>query len=92
MPEVSFAVVQSQELGRCIKDAAEGSQEKKNQVKGQAKALRAFCYFNLASFYQFSYLKDKNALTAPIYTEPTTTSSVGKKKASLEEIFVDLCS
>ncbi|SDQ34829.1 SusD family protein [Chryseobacterium soldanellicola] len=68
-------------------DAAEGTQEKKNQVKGQAKALRAFCYFNLASFYQFSYLKDKNALTAPIYTEPTTTSSVGKKKASLEEIY-----
>jgi hypothetical protein len=43
-------------------DAAEGSQEKKNQVKGQAKALRAFCYLNLASFYQLSYLKDKNAL------------------------------
>ena len=68
-------------------DAAEGTQDKKNQVKGQAKALRAFCYFNLASFYQFSYFKDKNALTAPIYTEPTTTSSVGKKKASLEEIY-----
>jgi hypothetical protein len=49
--------------------------------------LSAFCYLNLASFYQFSYLKDKTALTAPIYTEPTTTSSVGKKKASLEEIY-----
>lgn len=68
-------------------DASEGTPEKKNQVKGQAKALRAFCYLNLASFYQFSYLKDKNALTAPIYTTPTTTSSVGKKKASLEEIY-----
>jgi hypothetical protein len=68
-------------------DGAEGSQEKKNQVKGQAKALRAFCYLNLASFYQFSYLKDKTALTAPVYTEPTTTYSVGKKKASLEEIY-----
>lgn len=68
-------------------DAAEGTQEKKNQVKGQAKTLRAFCYLNLASFYQFSYFKDKNALTAPIYTEPTTTSSVGKRKASLEEIY-----
>ncbi|MFC0427885.1 RagB/SusD family nutrient uptake outer membrane protein [Chryseobacterium scophthalmum] len=40
-------------------DAAEGTQEKKDQVKGQAKALRAFCYWNLASFYQFSYLKIK---------------------------------
>ncbi|MEY8758596.1 RagB/SusD family nutrient uptake outer membrane protein [Chryseobacterium tongliaoense] len=68
-------------------DGVEGSQEKKDQVKGQAKALRAFCYLNLASFYQFSYLKDKTALTAPIYTEPTTTNSVGKKKASLEEIY-----
>lgn len=68
-------------------DGVEGSQEKKNQVKGQAKTLRAFCYLNLASFYQFSYLKDKTALTAPIYTEPATTNSVGKKKASLEEIY-----
>lgn len=68
-------------------DAAEGSTEKKNQVKGQARALRAFCYLNLASFYQFSYLKDKTVLTAPVYTEPTTTASVGKKKASLEEIY-----
>lgn len=68
-------------------DAAEGSQEKKNQVKGQAKTLRAFCYLNLASFYQFSYLKDKTALTAPIYTEPTTTNSKPNKRASLEEIY-----
>lgn len=68
-------------------DQTEGSQEKKNQVKGQAKALRAFCYLNLASFYQFSYLKDKTALTAPIYTEPSTIGSVPKKRASLEEIY-----
>ncbi|MDH6251955.1 hypothetical protein M2347_001682 [Chryseobacterium sp. H1D6B] len=68
-------------------DGTEGTQAKKDQVKGQAKTLRAFCYLNLASFYQFSYLKDKNALVAPIYTEPATTNSVGKKKASLEEIY-----
>ena len=68
-------------------DQTEGSQAKKDQVKGQAKALRAFCYLNLASFYQFSYLKDKTALAAPIYTEPSTISSVPKKKASLEEIY-----
>lgn len=68
-------------------DATEGSQEKKDQVKGQAKTLRAFCYLNLASFYQFSYLKDKSALTVPIYTEPTTTNSKPNKKSSLEEIY-----
>lgn len=68
-------------------DATEGSQEKKNQVKGQAKALRAFCYLNIASFYQFSYLKDKSALTAPIYTEPSAITTVGKSKSSLEDIY-----
>lgn len=68
-------------------DGTAGSQEKKDQVKGQAKALRAFCYLNIASFYQFSYLKDKTALTAPIYTEPSTISTPGRKKASLEEIY-----
>lgn len=68
-------------------DGTEGSQEKKDQVKGQAKALRAFCYLNIASFYQFSYLKDKTALTAPIYTEPSTINTQPKKKASLEEIY-----
>ncbi|KFF13936.1 carbohydrate-binding protein SusD [Chryseobacterium soli] len=68
-------------------DATEGSQDKKDQVKGQAKALRAFCYLNLASFYQFSYLKDKTALAVPVYTVPTTTGSVGGKRASLEEIY-----
>lgn len=68
-------------------DEVEGSPAKKDQVKGQAKALRAFCYLNLASFYQFSYLKDKNALTVPVYTEPTTINSVGKPRASLEEIY-----
>ena len=68
-------------------DAAEGSDTDKELLKGQAKALRAFCYFNLASFYQFSYQKDKNALTVPIYTEPTTRETKGQPKASLEDIY-----
>ncbi|KGO08209.1 RagB/SusD family nutrient uptake outer membrane protein [Elizabethkingia bruuniana] len=68
-------------------DNIEGSQEKKDQVKGQAKAFRAFCYLNLASFYQFSYQKDKTALTVPIYTQPATINSVGNKRASLEELY-----
>lgn len=69
-------------------DNVNGTSLKKDQVKGQAKALRAFCYLNLASFYQFSYLKDKKALSVPVYTEPTTSSSTGKKRVSLEEIYV----
>jgi len=68
-------------------DAAAGDAAKKAQLKGQAEALRAFCYLNLATYYQFSYQKDPKALTVPIYTEPTTVATEGKPKASLEEIY-----
>ncbi|MFD2600071.1 RagB/SusD family nutrient uptake outer membrane protein [Sphingobacterium corticis] len=67
--------------------AAEGAQEEKDQLIGQAKTLRAFAYLNLATYYQFSYLKDKSALAVPIYTEASTTATEGKPKASLEEIY-----
>ncbi|MFC6099538.1 RagB/SusD family nutrient uptake outer membrane protein [Olivibacter domesticus] len=68
-------------------DAAEGDARKKAQLKGQAEALRAFCYLNLATYYQFSYQKDPQALAVPIYTEPTTVETEGKPKASLEEVY-----
>lgn len=68
-------------------DGAEGPTADKNRLKGQAKALRAFAYLNLASFYQFSYQKDKNALTVPIYTEPSTIETKGNPLATLEELY-----
>lgn len=68
-------------------DAAEGEQADKERLKGQAKALRAFSYLNLATYYQFSYLKDKTALAVPIYTEPSTTETQGNPKSSLQDIY-----
>ncbi|MDM1294562.1 RagB/SusD family nutrient uptake outer membrane protein [Sphingobacterium sp. N143] len=68
-------------------DGAAGSDEDKNVLKGRAKVLRAFAYLNLASFYQFSYLKDKNAKVAPIYTEPSTLQTEGKPKATQAEVY-----
>jgi len=68
-------------------DGVTGDVADKNFLKGQAKALRAFIYLNLASFYQFSYLKDKSAKAVPIYTEPSTLQTKGKPRASLEELY-----
>ncbi len=68
-------------------DGAEGSTETKNVLKGRAKALRAFSYLNLATFYQFSYLKDKNAKSVPIYTEPSTLSTEGKSRSTQAEVY-----
>lgn len=60
---------------------------RKRSGERSGKSIKSILLSESGEFYQFSYLKDKNALTAPIYTEPTTTNSVGKKKASLEEIY-----
>ena len=68
-------------------DKVEGDETAKKVLKGQALALRANTYLTIASFYQFSYLKDSLAKTAPIYTEPTTASTAGNPKASLKEIY-----
>lgn len=68
-------------------DAASGSATKKAQIKGQALALRANSYLTLATYYQFSYLKDPQAKVAPIYTEPTGPETPGKSKSTLEEVY-----
>jgi hypothetical protein len=68
-------------------DNAEGSETEKRYLKGQAYALRAFSYLNLVQQYQFTYAKDKNAPAVPIYTEPTSPSSVSKKRATVEDVY-----
>ncbi|OQP42927.1 carbohydrate-binding protein SusD [Niastella yeongjuensis] len=68
-------------------DKATGDSTAKKVLKGQALALRAQLYLTIASFYQFSYLKDPNAKTAPITTTPATTTTTGNPKATLKDIY-----
>lgn len=68
-------------------DQAEGSEQDKIFLKGQAYALRAFAYLNLVQQYQFTYAKDKKAKAIPIYTEPTNPKSLSKGKSTVEEVY-----
>lgn len=68
-------------------DNVSGSDADKRALKGQALGLRANTYLTIATFYQFSYLKDSLAKTAPIYTTPATDTTQGKPRASLKEIY-----
>jgi hypothetical protein len=68
-------------------DQASGDEAKKGYLKGQALALRAHCYLTLGSFYQFTYLKDPTAKVVPVYTEPSTSSTKGKAKSTLTELY-----
>lgn len=68
-------------------DAAKGSETKKRQLKGQALALRANSYLTLATYYQFTYLKDPNAKAVPIYTTPTDENTKGNPKATVAQLY-----
>ncbi|MXV14569.1 RagB/SusD family nutrient uptake outer membrane protein [Hufsiella ginkgonis] len=68
-------------------DAAAGTDADKKYLKGQAYALRAFVYLNLVRQYQFTYSKDKTAKAVPIYIEPSTPSTAGKPRATVEEVY-----
>jgi hypothetical protein len=68
-------------------DAASGTDAERRYLKGQAYALRGFVYLNLVRQYQFTYAKDKTAKAVPIYTEPTSPSSVAKARATVEQVY-----
>ncbi|PYF75034.1 RagB/SusD family nutrient uptake outer membrane protein [Pedobacter nutrimenti] len=68
-------------------DAAAGPDADKKYLKGQALALRGFVYLNLIRQYQFTYAKDKGAKGVPLYTEPTTSGSTPKARASVEQVY-----
>lgn len=67
--------------------AAEGSPEDKNNVLGQAYALRAYAYFMLIQYYQRTYVGHENDPGVPVYTEPTTKESEGKGRGTVEQVY-----
>lgn len=62
----------------------------KNAFIGEARALRAYSYFNLARVYQFAYAKDPNAPGIPLYNTPANSSSNGNPRASLKEVYAQI--
>lgn len=63
------------------------SETVKNALIGEAKALRAFAYFNLARAYQFTYAKDPHAKGVPVYLMPASPESGGNPRAPLIEVY-----
>ena len=54
-----------------IDKAAYDTESQRDYVKGQALAIRAYGYWNLAAAYSFTFAGHQNDLCVPIYTQPT---------------------
>lgn len=65
-------------------DFAESS---KNALIAEARAIRAWAYFDLIREFQHTYTADVNALGVPIYTEPASIESVGNDRGTVQEVY-----
>ena len=63
------------------------STDDKNALVAEARALRAFFYFELAREFQFTYLKNPNAPGVPVYTAPATDTTVGHPRGTLQQTY-----
>lgn len=68
-------------------DDAPGSEAVRKSVKGEALALRAYCYFCLAQLYQQTYFGNENLKNVILRTEPVDPADVDMKRASTSEVY-----
>lgn len=68
-------------------DHVEGDDAKRARIKAQAYALRGYMYLNLATFYADAFQVSADQLCVPIYIEPTTPDTEGKKRSTQREVF-----
>lgn len=68
-------------------DAAEGTDDDKKIIKGEAAAIRALAYFNLVRAYQHTYLVNPNAPAVPIYTVPAKKEDTGNPRATVQAVY-----
>lgn len=59
----------------------------KTRLIAEARALRAFFYFELAREFQLSYGKDPNAPGVPIYTAPSNETTTGNPRGTLQQTY-----
>lgn len=73
-------------------DDAEGDEQEKQYIKGQAHAIRGWAYFSLARLFQQTYIIAKDMPGMPIYLEPTTEATEGKPRGTLEQTYTQILS
>lgn len=65
-------------------DNAAGPQADRDNIKGQALALRANSYFNLINFFQHTYKGNESKPGVPVYLEPTME---GKPRGTVQQVY-----
>lgn len=63
------------------------SDEEKEKLIAEARALRAWFYFEVVREFQLTVAKDPAAPGVPVYTDPTTIDNRGKPRGTVGEVY-----
>ena len=75
-----------------VENTATGDKANIQYLMSQAYAVRAFAYFMLIQSYQQTYIGHESAPGVPIYTEPTLSSSKGKGRGTVQDVYDQILS
>jgi hypothetical protein len=82
-------IKQSNKVINNVYGVADASIDQKQNIKGQAYGIRAYCYFYLINYFQQTYKGHETSPGVPIYTEDTT---VGKARGTVQEVYAQIIS
>lgn len=68
-------------------EESEFSESSKKLLSAEARALRAWSYFNLVREYQHTLRANPNAPGIPVYTEPASIESIGSSRGSVQDVY-----
>ncbi|MDX9848482.1 MAG: RagB/SusD family nutrient uptake outer membrane protein [Tenuifilaceae bacterium] len=68
----------------------EGAEAEVKSIVGEALALRAYAHYYLSLFFQQTYVGHETAPGIPVYTEPSTSSSEGKPRGTMQEVYTQV--
>lgn len=69
-----------------------GDDNEKDNILGQAYAIRGWAYFQLIRLFQQTYIIAQDMPGVPIYTVPTSDKTVGKPRGTVEETYQQILS
>jgi len=68
-------------------ETMEGTSLERGYALGQAYAIRAYSYYMLAQSFARTYKGHENELCCPIYKEPTTASTKGQPRSTVQDVY-----
>lgn len=71
-------------------ETLQGDQAAIDNIMAQAYTIRGYAYHQLIQLFQQTYVGNENAPGVPVYTEPTSSTSEGKDRGTVEQVYAQI--